>query len=410
MRKCFILCCFVISICTLGTTQEWEVVGGGVPGIEAFDPSGVCLASFQDKLYVAGNDFLFDMPNYGVAAWDGTSWQSPGFHIPSLSVFGQSILTLNVINNELYIGGNYTTIDGNTSSPSLIRFNGTSWEEVTVSFLITFSIRDLEPYSGTLYAAGEEPALFENSIMFLNSTFWDDLPGINYDNTIFDLQEYNGLLYWAANQGVYGYDGQNATLINGSPDWAQTLTIYDGKLIVGTKNDFIDNGIYSYDGNSWTQVGGNTANGINDIEEYNGKLYICGKNGDQSYSAYLKGQNWEILPSLNGQGHDLEVHQGELYMTGEFDGSVAKLSGTTSVTDGGKEIIEIFPNPVSDFITINYPKGNSYFLQIINSVGEIVLAQSLNDNQLDIRHLPTGIYFLSLYSDDKTYQKRIIKH
>jgi plastocyanin len=54
---------------------------------------------------------------------------------------------------------------------------------------------------------------------------------------------------------------------------------------------------------------------------------------------------------------------------------------------------EIFPNPTSDILKIsNATSGNSY--QIYNQLGEEILNLS-NTSEIDISHLPEGIYFIS---------------
>lgn len=60
-------------------------------------------------------------------------------------------------------------------------------------------------------------------------------------------------------------------------------------------------------------------------------------------------------------------------------------------------LINIYPNPVSDLITINIDKmfGEVNRLELYNSIGQIILLQTqLND--IDISELPDGFYFIKV--------------
>lgn len=68
--------------------------------------------------------------------------------------------------------------------------------------------------------------------------------------------------------------------------------------------------------------------------------------------------------------------------------------------------IELFPNPSKGIL---YIRGNTIeqelSLQVFNAVGQVVLNDNrlildTNGSQLDMRHLPTGVYYLSLRSED----------
>lgn len=63
--------------------------------------------------------------------------------------------------------------------------------------------------------------------------------------------------------------------------------------------------------------------------------------------------------------------------------------------------ISIYPNPVADFLNIQLDldfKTENHILTIRNTMGRIVQEFSVNhgENQLDINHLPSGVYFATL--------------
>lgn len=72
---------------------------------------------------------------------------------------------------------------------------------------------------------------------------------------------------------------------------------------------------------------------------------------------------------------------------------------TTSVTDESiSEDIQFYPNPASDYIKIeNLTRMNSDNIEIINMVGERVLAQKLdNSGIVDVSGLPSGVYYVKI--------------
>lgn len=79
-------------------------------------------------------------------------------------------------------------------------------------------------------------------------------------------------------------------------------------------------------------------------------------------------------------------------------------------------VINIFPNPVTDFINIelnDLPIHSPVVVEIINSIGQV--EQSLNINQqspiqVPVYHLPKGIYFLRMEINGKVVTRKFIKN
>ena len=76
-----------------------------------------------------------------------------------------------------------------------------------------------------------------------------------------------------------------------------------------------------------------------------------------------------------------------------------------------KDKIDIYPNPVTDRIYINYFTSQNLKMHVYNSVGQCVLQRELNNqtNEIDISSLTRGIYILKLTSSNGTIEKKIIK-
>lgn len=86
--------------------EQWKDVGGGLCG--TFDIAEDMMV-YNDKLYLIG---IFDcvgnsLPTNNIAVWDGQQWCSFGN-----SIFNNKLTSIAVWNDEIYITGGFTEIDG----------------------------------------------------------------------------------------------------------------------------------------------------------------------------------------------------------------------------------------------------------------------------------------------------------
>ena len=81
-------------------------------------------------------------------------------------------------------------------------------------------------------------------------------------------------------------------------------------------------------------------------------------------------------------------------------------------------MLRLFPNPCNNVINIkfgsNYSSDQNYYLEFVNSKGEIVFAKSFYDNgngiiSCNISYLKQGLYFVNIYSNLKLHQGRFVK-
>ncbi len=78
--------------------------------------------------------------------------------------------------------------------------------------------------------------------------------------------------------------------------------------------------------------------------------------------------------------------------------------------------INVFPNPSSDAINIEFPKNtiDNATIELVDILGNIVKKQKFehkfkNTNQLNISELPAGLYQLNIFSNQKIIHRKIIK-
>lgn len=79
----------------------------------------------------------------------------------------------------------------------------------------------------------------------------------------------------------------------------------------------------------------------------------------------------------------------------------------TGINDHPSDIVNIFPNPTSDFVRIQ--GVNIQKIEIYNSLGAIVQVVDNLGNTLDISSLQNGIYLFKIFSDNSISTKKVIK-
>jgi len=87
------------------------------------------------------------------------------------------------------------------------------------------------------------------------------------------------------------------------------------------------------------------------------------------------------------------------------------VNNITNINDLDKSIINIYPNPVSDYLTI---KSSEAFNTVVvtNSLGLQVFSQygNMDNCIISIQNIPTGIYFISItLNNQKVITSKIIK-
>lgn len=89
---------------------------------------------------------------------------------------------------------------------------------------------------------------------------------------------------------------------------------------------------------------------------------------------------------------------------------VYKVNTALSTATLSESDFSIYPNPVKDVITIKLNDVNLTSVEMYNVMGQKILSTtSLNNNQLNVSELNSGIYLLNINADGKTLVKKIIK-
>ncbi len=85
---------------------------------------------------------------------------------------------------------------------------------------------------------------------------------------------------------------------------------------------------------------------------------------------------------------------------------------TSNVNELSNNInFSIYPNPSNDQFNLNTGIKGSYYVTIINSLGQIVSSESSVDTKkIDIQTLPEGIYFIEVKHENKIGYKKLLKN
>ena len=148
------------------TGTQWASLQTGIHGGDA---NVTCMQVFNDILYVGGHFFEADgnISNC-LMAWDGQNWFNP---FPQI-IYLDNIPDMKVINNQLYISGNYIIpADNDSSMYTLARYNGCDFNVFGGSY--KYPDNDYAPNSiaglkGKIYIAVRD-SFFHKSAKYLVS-------------------------------------------------------------------------------------------------------------------------------------------------------------------------------------------------------------------------------------------------
>ena len=136
--------------------------------------------------------------------------------------------------------------------------------------------------------------------------------------------------------------------------------------------------------------------------------------GAGTYYHYFTGDTVQIS---NPTDYSMTLEAGELqiYTSAPIDNYINynPLPSYTDTTQTVVEEINIYPNPTSDNITIEYPLGIN-FMKLYSADGKLIydidIVEQSGKIELDLSALPAGIYFI--YSEDESGEmtQRFVKH
>ncbi len=79
--------------------------------------------------------------------------------------------------------------------------------------------------------------------------------------------------------------------------------------------------------------------------------------------------------------------------------------GSLSTSETLSNTISIYPNPANDVLSINTQVNK---IAIINLEGKVVHTQQ-NCNEVDLKDIPTGMYFINITTENNSFNFKLIK-
>ena len=388
--------------------QNWQAVGEGLtmndPGVYY---AGVrALKVFNGELYAAG---IFnqsgDTPVHHIAKWDGETWIDMGMEIAGNS--GEGVLSMEIFKEHLYVGGNF---NGQAQYRSIAKYDGSSWSTVGDGIQQGLDnrglVRDLRTFGGLLYIGGQ----FEKS----GSVYSENL--ITWDGSIY-------LPVGMGATGDYGvtrtgYFGTNLVVAGGFTE------IHDEPLQnIGMYNTMdwmsLDQGVGQGGGNSYE---------VQAIIEYQNDL-VVGGHFQQASGVYAPGiARWDGTTWNNygtfGDGSILSLieFQGAIIAGGSFtqadENTVYHLAWRNPPVNTSEQLIEqntvrIYPNPNTGRVWVEFADNPSVSnIHLLDELGRLLPVHWENQGTLIeviLDHLPTGVYYLKISSEQGSRIEKIIK-
>ncbi len=273
--------------------EQWVAMGDG------FDFEVKAVEVFNNEVYVGG-EFTSSLgvngiPLAGIAKWDGISWTDIGGvqHSLSLNTYG-TVLDLHSTGSELIVGGYFE--DANNQAGilnNLAKYDGTVWSNVNISnpFSNTDKVSGIGTYNGELVVGG----CFADGILRLSGGAW-----IGFNGGL-DVISTCGNYY----EGVHSiYQLGNDLYVGGSFDGAINTT-----AVLNTQR------LAKWDGasNSWVSLANiNPANSVvTDIQDLSCGLLISGSIREIDNNL-INAQGLALLSSATGLWEDVTPY-GAIY-------------------------------------------------------------------------------------------------
>ena len=159
-----------------------------------------------------------------------------------------------------------------------------------------------------------------------------------------------------------------------------------------------------------------------EITEDNGYLTFSAK--IEPENADIKSVTWSVdnpeLAEISQQGKFTAKKDGKVIVlataqdgsgiTSTYEINISNQEWTTSISAENKANPIIFPNPADDFIYLkNIGNSEIINIKIFDVFGKNVLNTKLNNSQIDVSKLNSGIYFLKIFDENQNvFIKKII--
>ncbi|MDP3927445.1 MAG: T9SS type A sorting domain-containing protein [Bacteroidota bacterium] len=237
------------------------------------------------------------------------------------------------------------------------------------------------------------------------------------DNSITDLIHFNGNLYALSRHSIYilnrltgNWETEEHNLFD---EIFNAACIFNHKLIVATNKGLF----YLNDSNNAWEPVLNTQNlgNISAVHAVNNKLIWYASSEEGVY--FCEGLNTPFYP-VSGQLPNMSVsklytHQDTIYLGGSkgvWFRPLEELKSSMGHINKTNDNITIFPNPATTEITIISENARQGKILLMDILGRPILETHTQSKKetLHIAHIPTGIYFLVIQQNSKSFTRKIV--
>jgi trimeric autotransporter adhesin len=265
--------------------SSWAAVGGGIGFYDSpFSQAVNALAWHNGHLY-AGGAFANagSVAATNLASWDGSTWSQVGGGVPGTGgIFsGNPVSTLAFLANDLYVGGNFTTVGNGVPALNVAKWNGSAWSALGSGLKAAPNkgpVGGLAALGSAIYATGNftNAGGLSANVAKWDGANWSSLGAINgtgtraaadsssvYISGLFNVANYNTSSNVIGNN-VLRWDGAAWHGVDGRP--SQGTHIFVQALATGTDGLYMG-GVFNvvgtttaahvarWDGTSWWPLG-----------------------------------------------------------------------------------------------------------------------------------------------------------
>ncbi len=302
--------------------SSWQSVGGGLMGaysnaIKAYDGDLIAAGYFDSAGGVADTAKL--------ARWDGTQWNSMDAQSTSFlnSMWDLEVWDDGLTGEQLYIAGNYVSLNGQTGLDHIAKWDGTNYTPVggTIGGAVPLIVLDLHvsDLDGTskLYAGGRFLNIGGTSA--LNIAVWDGTSWSDLDDGLTRPSGFTQVLHmttWDDGSGPALYVGGRFQIAGGAT---------------------VSQNVAKWDGTSWSSMGDGFDADVQELVVFDDgtgeALYAFGNftmSGTTvvNHAAKWNGSSWEPV----GTGANANIFGGGVFDYGE--GPALVVGGSFSQFDG----------------------------------------------------------------------------
>lgn len=384
------------SVCN----NRWEAMGDGFDGIV------YALEIHQGKLFAGGSfDFSGASPMKSIAMWDpiSTTWQNIGDIL--FSGGRGEVRDLHSISSGMIIGGQFDQA-GLLTENDLVNYSSPG---VFTSFNSPYTTTDyvtaIGEYNGQLLAGG----VYQGMLHQFNGIGWVPFsPGLTDNNSVRQLSGVNTIKQVGSDLWV-----------GGSFDYADN----GSGAVPGTR------GLAAWDGASWSSTGNLTGSTflVMDIENTPCGVLVGGATTTIDGVAIPGGLALWDGTTWSDFGSPRPIIQDILYATNTCEDTCSIWTGgeapflkwgggtlvSTEELETEKLDINIYPNPVSDQLIIDFSVHDVQRLNILHSVGAVIESAIPLRSRITVNTSTwtPGVYIIQVVDqNNRSHSYRVVKH